>query len=62
MPTYVYYCSTCDEEMELDLPITKSGVNQKCPKCKKSMTKIISQCNVIISQATHPARNGRGKG
>ena len=41
---YTFYCSGCDKEHEVDIPIAEYDVektNQTCPDCKGPMRRVI---------------------
>ncbi len=66
VPTYVYRCSTCDDDFELDRPMSQSSAPAKCPSGHtKTMRKLTSFMSVNpngTGPAAAPAPGGGGCG
>lgn len=48
MPCYEYLCKTCKTNQERYLPISDYRIPQYCKKCKKQLTRVISNPIVLI--------------
>jgi putative FmdB family regulatory protein len=42
MPIYEYICTECNNKFELMRPISQSGSDADCPKCKKKARRALS--------------------
>lgn len=47
MPIYEYHCKTCDETFEIFQKISDAPLG-KCPKCGKSIKRLISQTTFTL--------------
>ena len=54
MPIYEYYCSKCDAEYELLLPLAKAGESAPCATCGQPGERLLSTFSFKSNTFTAP--------
>lgn len=63
MPTYVYFCESCDNEFEKILSISKFDSPQSCPKCGSGPAKkMVTPINFVLRGNDWTGKNIRVAG
>lgn len=45
---YIYRCSKCNSQVEIELPISQCHELQFCDSCNCVLQKVITECNFIL--------------
>jgi putative FmdB family regulatory protein len=48
MPTYEFQCSSCKEEVELNLPMSIRDNDHSCEHCGGPLVRLLTACGKIV--------------
>jgi putative FmdB family regulatory protein len=58
VPTYVYRCVTCDDDFELDRPMSQSSDPAACPSGHTKTMRKLTGFTSVTANGTTPVKSG----